>query len=49
MSIFFKDGINADRVARDYKKEIIDIPSDKKLRISMAPGGGYVVKISKKN
>lgn len=44
----FKDGINADRVARDYKKEIIDIPADRKLLISMAPGGGYVVKITRK-
>lgn len=44
----FKDGVNADRVARDYKKEIIDIPSDRKLLISMAPGGGYVIKITKK-
>ncbi|MDU1906030.1 MAG: glycoside hydrolase family 97 protein [Dysgonomonas sp.] len=44
----FKDGINANRVARDYKKEIIDIPSDRKLKISMAQGGGYVVKITRK-
>jgi alpha-glucosidase len=44
----FKDGINANRVARDYKKEIIDIPVGQKLPISMAPGGGYVVKITKK-
>ncbi len=46
--VVFKDGINADRVAKDYKKEIIDIPADRKLPISMAPGGGYVVKITKK-
>lgn len=44
----FKDGINADRAARDYKKEIIDIPANKKLPVSMAPGGGYVIKISSK-
>ncbi|MDR2949831.1 MAG: glycoside hydrolase family 97 protein [Prevotella sp.] len=44
----FKDGINADRVAKDYKKEIIDIPADRKLFISMASGGGYVVKITRK-
>lgn len=43
----FKDGINADRAAQDYKKETITIPADKKLRISMAPGGGYVVKITR--
>ena len=45
----FKDGVNADRAARDYKKEIINIPANRKLPISMAPGGGYVIKISKSN
>jgi len=44
----FKDGINADRAARDYKKEVIDIPSNRKLPVSMAPGGGYVIKIYRK-
>jgi len=44
----FKDGINADKIARDYKKETIDIPADRKMNISMAPGGGYVMKIVKK-
>jgi alpha-glucosidase len=43
----FKDGINADRAARDYKKELIDIPASRKLIINMAPGGGYVMKITK--
>lgn len=42
----FKDGANASRVAKDYKKEIIDIPANKKLNVSMAPGGGYVIKIT---
>lgn len=44
----FKDGVNADKAARDYKKEIIDIPSNRKLPVSMAPGGGYVIKIYRK-
>lgn len=43
----FKDGINADRVARDYKKEIIHVPADRKLTVKMAPGGGYAAKIYK--
>lgn len=43
----FKDGINADRAACDYKKEIIDVPADRKLTIRMAPGGGYAAKIYK--
>lgn len=44
----FKDGVNADKAARDYKKEIIDIPADKKMKIKMAPGGGFAMKIVKK-
>ncbi|WP_347157028.1 glycoside hydrolase family 97 protein [Pontibacter chitinilyticus] len=43
-----KDGINADRKASDYKHEIIAVPQDRKLHISMAPGGGYVARIYKK-
>lgn len=41
----FRDGVNADRVGSDYKHETIDIPEDRKLKISMAPGGGYVARI----
>ena len=29
-------------------KEVIDIPADRKLKISMAPGGGCAMKIYKK-
>ena len=43
----FKDGINADRVGKDYKREVIKVSSDKKLNLHMAPGGGFVVKITK--
>jgi alpha-glucosidase len=43
----FRDGINANRAARDYKKEIIEIPENKILKINMASGGGFVMKISK--
>jgi alpha-glucosidase len=44
----FRDGVNAGRIARDYRKETIDIPANRKLKIAMAPGGGYVVILSKK-
>lgn len=43
----FKDGINADRVGKDYKREVIKVSSDKTLKLHMAPGGGFVVKITK--
>ena len=44
----FRDGVNADRIAKDYKREIIDIPTNKKLTITMASGGGYAMRIYKK-
>ena len=37
----FRDGINADRAARDYKREETPAPADGKIRIHMAPGGGW--------
>lgn len=43
----FKDGVNAYKSARDYKKETITISDNKKVTINMASGGGYVMKISR--
>ena len=37
----FQDGINADRAARDYKKVSFTMPADGKVKIHMAPGGGW--------
>lgn len=41
----FSDGINADRAACDFKKQISNLPQDRKLKIKMAPGGGYAARI----
>jgi alpha-glucosidase len=43
----FKDGVNADRDATDYKKETIKISSGDKLNIKLAPGGGWAARIEK--
>ncbi len=43
----FQDGINADRAARDYKKTSSRIPEDGIVKIHMAPGGGWVAKITR--
>jgi alpha-glucosidase len=43
----FRDGANADRAARDYKKEKIKIPDNRRLTVNMAPGGGYAMIITK--
>lgn len=44
----YRDGVNADRAARDYRKEVADLPSDRALTIHMAPGGGFAAKITSK-
>lgn len=44
----FRDGANANDIGKDYRKEIIDIPTDRQINISMAKGGGYVMKIQLK-
>jgi alpha-glucosidase len=41
----FRDGVNAGKAARDYKKESFPVPADRKVSARMAPGGGYVMKI----
>ena len=43
----YRDGANAYRIARDYRKEVKQLPSDRKLTINMAPGGGCALKIHK--
>ena len=43
----FCDGINANRIASDYKKMDVTIPANRKLDINMASGGGYAMKITK--
>ncbi|MGH2646507.1 MAG: glycoside hydrolase family 97 catalytic domain-containing protein, partial [Ginsengibacter sp.] len=42
----FKDGINADKDATDYKKEIITVTADTKMKIHLAPGGGWAARIT---
>ena len=41
----FKDGINADRDAADYKKEILTVTADTKIKIHLALGGGWAARI----
>ena len=43
----FQDGINADRAARDYKKITAEMPADGIVKVHMAPGGGWVAKITR--
>jgi len=43
----WKDGINANKNAKDFKMEIIKVNSTSKINISMTTGGGWVALISK--
>lgn len=47
-AVIFADGINADREATDYKKEVRSVTSKDKLNMHMAPGGGWTARIYKK-
>lgn len=44
----FQDGINADKAARDYKHTGAAVPADRKITVHLAPGGGWVAKITRK-
>ena len=47
MSVF-KDGINADRAARDYARQTLTVRPGDKVKIHMAPAGGWAAKLTKK-
>ena len=42
---YYKDGINANRYAGDYKKVKAEINSSDKMEIHLAPGGGWAARI----
>jgi alpha-glucosidase len=44
----FRDGINAVKDPTDYKREIIDVTKNDKLKVNMANGGGFAIIISPK-
>lgn len=44
----FQDGINADKHAQDYKHMTKGVKPGDKMKIEMAPGGGWVARISSK-
>lgn len=38
-----RDGVNADRNAKDFKKEVFKLDASKPMKIAMAPGGGFAM------
>jgi alpha-glucosidase len=41
----YQDGINADRMASDYKKTTSQVTKSTKLKVHLAPGGGYAARL----
>lgn len=44
----FADGVNADREATDYRREICTVKAGDRLDIQMAPGGGWTARLTPK-
>lgn len=44
-AVIFKDGVNAHRTARDYKREEVSVSSAQPLKVHLAPGGGFTLQI----
>ena len=45
----FRDGVNADRNGNDYKREVINVNINSKIKVSLATGGGMASMIRKIN
>jgi alpha-glucosidase len=41
----YQDGVNSERMASDYKKTTTQVNKAKKLKIHLAPGGGFAARI----
>lgn len=44
-AVLFKDGVNANKQAEDYRKETIRIDKDSWLTLHLASGGGFAMKL----
>jgi alpha-glucosidase len=41
----YEDGVNADRYGSDYQKVVTEVTRDRRLKIKLAPGGGFAARI----
>ena len=44
-AVLFKDGVNTNKQAEDYRKETIRIDKDSRLTLHLASGGGFAMKL----
>ena len=42
----FEDGVNADRYAEDYRHMRLEIRPELKMQVHLAPGGGWIARVS---
>jgi alpha-glucosidase len=47
-AVLFADGVNAGKVATDYKVQEMDVDSATRLPVEMASGGGFAMSIVEK-
>ncbi len=41
----YKDGVNAHRIGKDFKRESVRLNKQTKLKLHLAPGGGFAVRL----
>ncbi len=46
-AVVFKDGVNADREATDYKKDVLQLASGDTMPIQLSNGGGWAARIER--
>ncbi len=44
-AVIFRDGINADRDAADYKRELRHVSAGERVEVHLAPGGGWAARM----
>jgi alpha-glucosidase len=44
----FEDGVNADRDATDYVKRSATVKAGEKIKVKLAPGGGWIARFVRK-
>ncbi len=47
-AVIFTDGVNADKQAEDYKKEVTTVNASQSKKLHLAPGGGFAITLHKK-
>ena len=43
----FADGVNADRNGTDWRRQAVRVRTGEKIRVSLAPGGGWVARFAR--